>query len=202
MGSLEVICGSMFSGKTEELMRRLRRVEYARQNALTIKHEIDNRSSYTCIVSHNGDEREAHPLTGCQDGLASLKALAHGDIDVVGIDEVQFFPMEVVDVVLELVGEGKRVVVSGLDLDFRGQPFGPMPLLLAHADSVTKLHAICVVCAQEASHTQRIIDGRPARYDEPTIMVGASECYEARCRNCFVIDKPASAAMTAVATVV
>lgn len=180
----------MFSGKTEELMRRLRRVEYSKQTALTIKHRIDNRSSYTCIVSHNGEKREAEPLTGCADGLQSLKELAHSDIDVVGIDEVQFFPMEIIDVILDLVREGKRVVVSGLDRDFRGEPFGPMPFLLAHADRVTKLRAICVQCGSEASHTQRIVDGRPAAYDEPTILVGASESYEARCRGCFKIEAP------------
>lgn len=174
-------------------MRRLRRVEYAKQTALTIKHQIDNRSSYTCIVSHDGDKREAQALTGCTDGLNTLKKLAHGDIDVVGIDEVQFFPMEIIDVILELVQEGKRVVVSGLDRDFRGEPFGPMPILLAHADRVTKLRAICVQCGKDASHTQRIIDGRPARYDDPTILVGASEAYEARCRDCFKIERPARA---------
>ncbi len=186
-GRLEVICGSMFSGKTEELMRRLKRAEYARQNVLTIKHSIDDRKSYTCIVSHDGKEREAHPLTGCENGLSTMLSLADSSTHVIGIDEIQFFPDGTVEVVQSLVASGKRVVVSGLDMDFRGEPFSIVPALMALADHVTKLRAICMQCGEDANFTQRLIDGRPAGYDDPTILVGAEECYEARCRGCHQV---------------
>lgn len=189
-GRLEVVCGSMFSGKTEELMRRLRRAEYARQNVLTIKHAIDNRKSYTCIVSHDGVEREAQPISGCEDGLDHLMSLVNEDIDVIGIDEIQFFPKEAVFLIERFVDQGKKVVVSGLDLDFRREPFGIVPHLMAAADSVTKLRAICMQCGEEANFTQRLINGRPARYEDPVILVGAEECYEARCRSCHDLERP------------
>lgn len=189
-GRLEVICGSMFSGKTEELMRRLRRAEFAKQNVLTIKHVIDNRKNHSCIVSHDGKERLACAIENAYDSIQGITTLADNSINVVGIDEVQFFPKEIVDVVMRLVQGGKRVIVSGLDLDFRGEPFGIMPDLLSLADEVTKLKAICVLCGKEAHHSQRILNGKPASYDDPVIMVGASESYEARCRDCFSIDKP------------
>lgn len=188
-GSLEVICGSMFSGKTEELMRRLRRAEYAKQTVLTIKHQIDNRGSYSCITSHDGERREAHPIGNCSSSAQKLLSLVDDTIDVIGLDEIQFFPLEMLDVIEELIDRGTRVIVAGLDLDFRGEPFGIMPQLLAIGDQVTKLNAICMKCGEEAYYTQRLIDERPARYDDPTILVGAKECYEARCRNCFVIDR-------------
>jgi thymidine kinase len=180
----------MFSGKTEELMRRLRRAEYARQNVLTIKHAIDNRRSYTAIVSHDGVEREAHPISGCEDGLMALMTLGQEDFDVVGIDEIQFFPDQVVGVIAHLIQQGKRVVVSGLDLDFRLEPFGVVPRLMAMADEVVKLRAICMVCGDEANFTQRLINGQPARYEDPVILVGAEECYEARCRGCYKMNRP------------
>lgn len=186
-GSLEVICGSMFSGKTEELMRRLKRAEYARQTVLCIKHEIDLRSSYTCICSHNGEKREAFPLGNCEESLKKMLSLITKDIDVVGIDEIQFFPQEIVVHIQKMIHRGKRVIVSGLDLDFRGEPFGNIPTLLALADEIIKLRAICMSCGKEAFYSQRLIDGKPARYDDPQIKIGASECYEARCRNCFQI---------------
>lgn len=195
-GSLEVICGSMFSGKTEELMRRLRRAEFARQTVLTIKHQIDDRGSYTCIYSHDGGKREALPLVGCQESLATLRSMAGESVDVVGIDEVQFFSKHVVEVVQELIENGKRVIVSGLDLDFRGEPFGVMPTLLSLGDEITKLKAICVVCSKDAHHTQRLINGEPARYDDPQILVGASECYEARCRDCFSLSPARAQSLT------
>ncbi len=188
-GSLEVICGSMFSGKTEELMRRLKRAEYAKQNVLTLKHYLDSRSSYTCIVSHNGQKREAFPMGGSTTKMHRIVDLANIDVNVVGVDEVQFFPKNIIDIIVRLIDMGKRVVVAGLDLDFRGEPFGIMPTLLALADNVIKLKAICVVCGKDSYHTQRLIDGIPAKYDDPILMVGASECYEARCRNCFIMDK-------------
>lgn len=186
-GTLEVVCGSMFSGKTEELMRRLRRAEYAKQNTLTIKHPIDDRGSFSCIVSHDGNQREAYPLEG--EELKKIQALATEDIQVVGIDEVQFFAEEIVEIIDRLIDRGKRVIVAGLDTNFRGEPFGVVPTLLAKADAVLKLHAICMQCGAEANHTQRIVDGRPARWDEPTVCVGARECYEARCRDCYIPAK-------------
>ncbi len=190
-GKLEVICGSMFSGKTEELMRRLRRSEFANKSVLTIKHKIDTRKSHSCIVSHNGIEREAFPISSCQDGMDALNKVVNQPFDVIGIDEIQFFPAEIIDTILELVTKGKRVIVAGLDLDFRGEPFGIVPQLMALADDVTKLHAICLVCGDEANFTQRLINGQPAKYDDELILVGADECYEARCRGCYKIDKKA-----------
>lgn len=189
-GRLEVICGSMFSGKTEELMRRLKRAEFAKQNVLPIKHYIDKRKSNTYIVSHDGRERAAFPVDNASISVEKILELANKNIDVVGIDEIQFFPNKVIDIICQLVDQGKRVIVAGLDLDFRGEPFGIMPILMSVADEVTKLKAICVICCQDAHHSQRIIDGKPANYDDPIILVGAEECYEARCRDCFSIDKP------------
>jgi len=188
-GRLEVICGSMFSGKTEELMRRLKRAEHARQGVLTIKHQVDDRSHRATIISHDGRERTALAIDGSNVSVDKILELAKCDINVIGIDEVQFFPNRILDVICELVDQGRRVIVAGLDLDFRGEPFGIMPLLLTIADEVIKLKAICVICAKDAHHSQRIINNQPARYDDPIIFVGASECYEARCRNCFQIDK-------------
>ncbi|MBU4269785.1 thymidine kinase [Candidatus Dependentiae bacterium] len=190
-GRLEVICGSMFSGKTEELMRRLGRAEYAKQNVLTIKHQIDNRKSSATILSHNGQERLAFSIDNNKENISKIIDLANKNIQVIGIDEIQFFPIEIVDVIVKLVDMGKTIIVAGLDLDFRGEPFGIMPLIMAIADSVLKLKAICVVCGKDAHHTQRIVNGVPAKYDDPIILVGAKECYEARCRNCFSIDKQA-----------
>jgi thymidine kinase len=188
-GKLEVICGSMFSGKTEELMLRLRRAEYAKKNVVTIKHEIDNRKSYSCIVSHNGAERRAHPIDPCEKGLNTIRCFLNSDADVIGIDEIQFFPKEIISIVLQLVKHGKRVLVAGLDMDFRTEPFSIVPQLMALADEVTKLRAICVVCGNDANFTQRLIDGKPANYDDPTILVGGEECYESRCRQCYRIDR-------------
>jgi len=183
-GKLEVICGSMFSGKTEELLLRLRRAEYAKKNVITIKHEIDNRKSFSCIVSHNGVQREAYPVGSCEDGLQALTDFVDDTVDVIGIDEIQFFPSDVISIVLKMVDEGKRVIVAGLDLDFRREPFSVVPALMALADEVMKLRAICVVCGNDANFTQRLINGEPANYDDPTILVGGEECYEARCRQC------------------
>ena len=184
-GRLEVICGSMFSGKTEELMRRLRRSEYAKLQVITIKHAIDNRGAFSCIISHNGEKREAHPITDCDEGLSMLSKLVNEPVDVIGIDEIQFFSQETIRVIQQLVAAGKRIIVSGLDLDFRGEPFGIVPTLMALADDVVKLRAICMCCGADAFQTQRLVDGKPARYDDETICVGAKELYEARCRTCF-----------------
>jgi thymidine kinase len=187
-GKLEVVCGSMFSGKTEELMLRLRRAEFAKKKVVTIKHKIDNRKSFSCIVSHNGVKREAFPLTGCEQGIQTLQKIAEEQVDVIGIDEIQFFPPETTGVLMRLVEEGKRVIVAGLDMDFKGEPFGIVPQLMAMADEVVKLRAICMVCGDDANHTQRLINGKPASYHDQLILVGGDECYEPRCRTCYAID--------------
>jgi thymidine kinase len=201
-GRLEVICGSMFSGKTEELMRRLRQAEYARQVVLTIKHKIDDRNGFSYIASHDGRERLAFPVQNTLSSLEKILELANDDVDVVGIDEIQFFPKEIIPVLCTLVERGKRVIVAGLDLDFRGEPFGVVPLLLTIADTILKLKAICVLCSKEAYQSQRMINGKPADYDDPIILVGAEEMYEARCRDCFEINrKPAHAQRMAMGAV-
>jgi thymidine kinase len=191
-GILEVICGSMFSGKTEEFMRRLKRAEFAKQRVLTIKHQIDKRKHYSCIgtiASHDGRERVAFPIGGVNEGVYKIIELARKNVDVVGIDELHFFTSDILDVILELIDEGKRVIVCGLDLNFRGEPFSIMSQLLCHADVIDKLKAICVICGDNAHFSQRLIDGKPANYDDPVILVGAEECYQARCRNCYIIKR-------------
>lgn len=179
-GHIELICGSMFSGKTEELIRRLRRAVIARQHVQVFKPAIDNRYHGQKVTSHNGLDFEAHPVASAQDIHQGLQP----ETTVVAIDEVQFFDDGIVDLCETLADDGLRVICAGLDTDFRGAPFGPMPALMARAEHVDKLHAICVVCGQEASRTQRLIDGRPAAYDDPIVLVGAAEVYEARCRQC------------------
>ena len=178
-GWLEVICGSMFSGKSEELIRRVRRATYGNLSVRVFKPAIDNRYDGKSVVSHNGSSIIARAVT-CSDDI-----LEHIDdkLDLIGIDEVQFFDENIVAVVDELANQGIRVIVAGLDNDFRGEPFGPMPKLMALSESVTKLNAICPVCGSPASRTQRLIDGKPASYNDPIILVGASESYEARCRH-------------------
>ncbi len=182
-GHLEVICGSMFSGKTEELIRRLRRARIAKQKVQVFKPAIDDRYHVEKVTSHNGVDFAALPVESEQDILTMIDA----DTTVVAIDEVQFFDQAVVDICETLVDQGKRVICAGLDMDFRGIPFGPMPAILARAELVDKLHAICVVCSEEASRTQRLIDGQPAAFDDPIVLVGADEVYEARCRRCHQV---------------
>lgn len=182
-GRIEIICGSMFSGKTEEMIRRLRRAVIARQQVQAFKPAIDQRYHVEKVTSHNGLHFEALPVPTAADILANLEP----QTTVVAIDEVQFFDDGIVAVCEELAASGRRVVCAGLDMDFRGLPFGSMPALMARAESVEKLHAICVVCASEASRTQRLIEGRPAAYDDPVVLVGASEVYEARCRECHEV---------------
>ncbi|MBN1642805.1 MAG: thymidine kinase [Anaerolineae bacterium] len=177
-GWVEVICGSMFSGKTEELIRRVRRAQIARQKVQVFKPVIDNRYAVEQITSHNGLQTEAIPVAEAE----MILRMTEPDTTVVAVDEVQFFDWRIADVVNQLANRGVRVIVSGLDMDFRGEPFGPMPLLMAEAEQVDKLHAICVICGQPATRTQRLIDGKPASYGDPVILVGASEVYEARCR--------------------
>jgi thymidine kinase len=183
-GWIELICGSMFSGKTEELLRRVRRAEIARKRIQLFKPTIDNRYGLHRLASHNGIVWEEVIVV---QSAAEIAAHAHRDTEVVAIDEVQFFDWSIADVCNELANQGKRVIIAGLDQDFRGEPFGPMPLLMALAERVDKLHAICVVCGASASRTQRLIDGKPARYDDPIILVGGSESYEARCRKCHEV---------------
>ncbi len=178
-GRIKVICGSMFCGKTEELIRRVRRAIIARQKVKVFKPKIDNRYGIQSITSHSGQSVDAVPVEAAEDILE----LANGETTVVAIDEAQFFDEGIVDVVQRLVEElNLRVIVAGLDTDFRGEPFGAMPQLLSIAEEMVKLHAICVVCGESASRTQRLVDGAPAAYDDPIIMVGAQESYEARCR--------------------
>jgi thymidine kinase len=178
-GWLEVICGPMFSGKSEEMIRRLRRVEIAGQRVVIFKPRLDDRYDAADVVSHAGLRMRAVPV-GC---VTELLGRADGH-EVVGIDEVQFFEPSVVEASLELAEGGVRVVAAGLDQDFRRLPFGPMPELLARAEFVDKLQAVCHRCGGPATTTQRLVDGQPAPYSGETVVVGAAEQYEARCRSC------------------
>jgi len=177
-GKIEVIAGSMFSGKSEELIRRVRRAVIARQRVQVFKPSLDDRYGRQQVASHNGTRLEAVPVSRSADVLAQLDPAA----DVIAVDEVQFLDPGIVDVAVQLAGRGVRVIVAGLDLDFRGEPFGAVPQLMALAESVDKLQAICMVCGEAASRTQRLVNGRPAQYTDPVIMIGAQEVYEARCR--------------------
>ena len=185
-GKLEVICGPMFSGKSEELIRRLRRATIAKQKVAVFKPAIDDRYSIEHIRSHNGATIDAFPI---DDVRAILHDSKKQNYTVVGLDEVQFFSSEIIGIIFTLIDKGVRVVCAGLDLDFRGLPFGSMPTLLAIADRVLKLQSICTICTKNAHFTQRLVNNKPAKFDDPIIMVGAQEQYDARCRNCFRIDK-------------
>ncbi len=177
-GRIEIICGSMFSGKTEELIRRVRRAQIARLQVQVFKPEMDTRYAEQRVTSHNGQNYEAIPCNHSGDIVTQLQP----ETTVIAVDEAQFFDHDLIEVVERLAARDVRVIMAGLDLDFRGEPFGPIPELMSRAEEVTKLHAICVVCGEEASRTQRLVNGAPARYDDPIIMVGAAESYEARCR--------------------
>jgi thymidine kinase len=184
-GSVEVICGSMFSGKTDELIRRLRRATIARQKVQVFKPAIDVRYAVEKVTSHAGTDFDAIPV----EKTAQIRTRLEADTTVVAIDEAQFFDDEVIQVVEELASIGIRVLVAGLDTDFRGEPFGPIPALMAKAERVDKLQAICMVCGEPACRTQRLVNGEPARYDEPIVIVGAAEMYEARCRTHHVVPR-------------
>jgi thymidine kinase len=184
-GRIEVICGSMFCGKTEELIRRVRRAVIARQHAQVFKPLLDDRYSIQHVTSHDGQNIQAQPISSSQELLPLLSPAS----TVIAIDEVQFFDDGIVGVVNSLAQRGIRVILAGLDMDFRGEPFGPMPQLLCRAEDVTKLHAICVVCGEEASRTQRLVNRQPANYDDPIIMVGAAESYEARCTQHHLVPR-------------
>lgn len=173
-GFIEVVCGSMFSGKTEELMRRLKRAQYGRQKVQVFKPKIDNRFSEDHVQSHDANKILSIPVANAREILDRVE----DNTRVVGIDEVQFFDDSVIEVCNKLAYRGIRVICAGLDMDFRGQPFGPMPKLLAVAESVTKLQAVCVSCGMPASRSQRVVG------DSSVVAVGAKEMYEARCRFC------------------
>jgi thymidine kinase len=182
-GTLIVITGSMFAGKSEELIRQVRRALYARKKVQVFKSALDNRWDSAAIATHNGVRFEAIPVSSSGD----LERLVEPDTEVVAIEEIQFFDEGIVALCDRWANEGRTVIAAGLDQDFRGQPFGFMPILLALADEVIKLRAICARCGQPASKTQRLVDGRPASWDEPTILIGAAERYEARCRRCHKV---------------
>ena len=177
-GSIEVVTGSMFSGKTDELIRRLRRATIARQKVQVFKPVIDNRYHVDKVTSHAGTVFGAIPVSCSEEILRILDP----ETSVVGIDEAQFFDIGIVAVAQRLADQQIRVIVAGLDTDFRGDPFGCMPTFMAIAEQVDKLQAICMVCGEPASRTQRLVNGQPAYYDDPVVIVGASEMYEARCR--------------------
>lgn len=184
-GWIEVITGPMFAGKSEELIRRIKRLEYAHKKTLVFKPKIDNRYSENEIVSHSKIKTRSINIETVQDILKYVDR----DTEAVVIDEVQFLDHEIVHVVEDLANRGIRVIVAGLDRDFRGEPFQNMPELLALAEDVTKLTAICMRCGAPATRTQRLVNGEPASYDDPIIIVGASESYEPRCRHCHEVKK-------------
>jgi len=181
--TMEVICGSMFCGKTEELIRRLRRAIIAKRHVQVFKPAIDNRYVVEKVHSHAGIEIDAIPIDQISDVYKYLKE----ETNVIGIDEAQFFTPDIVEICEDLVNRGIRVILAGLDTDFRGEPFGSMPVLMARAERVDKLNAICMVCGEAASRTQRLVNGEPAHYDDPLVIVGTSEMYEARCRKHHVV---------------
>jgi thymidine kinase len=185
-GWIEVITGSMFSGKTEELLRRLRRAEIAEQEVAVFKPDVDDRYGDATIGSHNGRQWQATVVDAEGEGIWDIHDQLNGE-KVVAIDEANFFSAELVDVCEVLAADGRRVIVSGTDQTFRAEPFEPVPQLIALAEYVDKLQAICTVCGEPATRNQRLIDGEPAHEDDPTILVGAEESYEARCRNCHTL---------------
>jgi thymidine kinase len=185
-GWIEVICGSMFSGKSEELIRRIRRAVIARNKVQVFKSHLDARYAgiYT-VSSHDGGLAEAEPINEAREIMRRLKP----DTQVVAVDEAQFLDEGIVAVANALADRGVRVILAGLDTDFRAEPFGAMPTLMAAAEIVDKFHAICVVCGGPATRNQRLVNGEPAPYDSPQIMVGGHEAYEARCRHCHDVPR-------------
>ena len=181
-GWIEVITGCMFAGKTEELIRRINVLQFAKKKIVVFKPSIDDRYSIDKVVSHAGTSVESYAIKEAKEMLALVN-----DADVIAIDEVQFFDDEVVDICNHFANQGKRVICAGLDMDFRGEPFSIMPRLVTQAEFVTKLTAVCTECGAPATRTQRIVNGQPAHFDDPIIQVGASEAYEARCRHCHKV---------------
>ena len=187
-GWIEVIAGVMFSGKSEELMRRVRRSTIAKKRVQVFKSHLDNRyeGGVYAVGSHDGRTLEAIPADSSQQIALRLDPLAQ----VIAVDEVQFLDQGIVQLACDLALRGRRVILAGTDTDFRGEPFGPMAALMCVAEVVDKLHAICVLCGAPASRNQRLIGGKPAPYDSPVVMVGAAESYEARCRACHAVGRP------------
>lgn len=186
-GWIEVICGPMFAGKTEELLRRVKRLEYAKKNIVVFKPLIDDRYAENEVVSHNDNRTKSVNISLAKEIFDYIDE----ETQVVAIDEIQFLDEEAVKIVEFLASKGIRVIVSGLDKEFRGEPFSFMPKLLAIAEYVTKLTAVCVKCGAPATRTQRIVNGKPAKYNDPIVLIGAQEAYEARCRSCHkVYRKP------------
>ncbi|HVX88675.1 MAG TPA: thymidine kinase [Gemmatimonadales bacterium] len=185
-GTIEVVAGVMFSGKSEELIRRVRRAIIAKRAVQVFKSHLDARyAGLFHVSSHDGREVEAIPV----DNAAEIFRQVRTDTEIVAIDEAQFLDEEIVEVATALAERGVRVILAGTDTDFRGEPFGAMGQLMAVAEEVTKLRAICVVCGELACRNQRLVDGKPARWDSPTIMVGGRESYEARCRHCHRVPR-------------
>ncbi|HEX9167276.1 MAG TPA: thymidine kinase [Gemmatimonadales bacterium] len=185
-GSIEVIAGVMFSGKSEELMRRVRRAIIARRRVQVFKSRLDERyAGLQRVSSHDGRSVDAVPI----DSASELMRLVQPDAEVVAVDEVQFLDPGVVEAATALAGRGVRVILAGTDTDFRGEPFGAMGALMAIAEEVEKLRAICTVCGDDACRNQRLVDGQPAPWDAPVIQVGGSESYEARCRHCHRVPR-------------
>lgn len=192
-GWMEVIAGVMFSGKTEELLRRVRRATIARKRVQVFKSHLDDRyAGLWAVSSHDRRTFEATPVDSSSQILLRLDPMAQ----VIAIDEAQFLDAGIVQVASSLADRGRRVILAGTDTDFRGEPFGAMPQLMAVAEMVDKLHAICVLCGSPASRNQRLIDGKPASYESPTIMVGAADSYEARCRACHIVPRRDEAQQT------
>lgn len=185
-GYLEVICGGMYSGKSSELIRRITRAQYARKQVQLFKPVIDGRYHATKVVAHDNRNHKAHAVSNVEEILAAVRR----DTDIVAIDEIQFFAAEAtISVVQALLAQGKKVIVAGLDMDFAGRPFGAVPYLLATADEIDKLRAICIKCGNKAYVSQRLVDGQPASINDPQIKVGGVESYEARCRRCWELKQ-------------
>lgn len=185
-GWIECICGSMFSGKSEELLRRIKRGVIAKQKVLLFKPSIDNRYDENRVSTHNGNSYDSISIEKSSDILNFVKDTKY---DIIGIDEIQFFDNDIVKIINKLADDGIRVIVAGLDMNFKAEPFHPMPEIMAISEMVTKLHAVCNKCGKEASRSQRLINGKPAKYDDPVVVIGASESYEARCRHCHEIER-------------
>ena len=180
-GQITIVCGSMFAGKTEELIRLARRALYAKRKVQVFKPLIDDRFHGSMVVTHMGVKHEATSVKN----VAELDKAIEPETQVVLIEEAQFFDDSLADLAIDLADSGIEVILAGLDQDFRREPFGPMPRLMAIADQVIKLRAICMKCGAQASHTYRMVNGKPVHRDDPIILIGATESYEARCRNCF-----------------
>ncbi|MBT4594405.1 thymidine kinase [bacterium] len=189
VGLLKVVCGPMFSGKTELLLSLLRRAELARKKVLLIKNHVDTRNTEDFVVGHDGTKRTALLVKNNSGDFMEIIDAAQ-KVDVVGFDETQFFSKEIIGTIETLVLMGKSVIASGLDLDFRGVPFNSVAMLSSMADEIVKLSSVCMICGEEARFSQRIIDGKPANFHDPIILVGAEECYEPRCRSCFASRGP------------